>query len=214
MRIRFAMLAGVAAVTITAMIKEINADQHVPHTNSAAGNSAQAEGLTPNQPCGCSHGLESSVSSQAPTPRFGANYFELELKKLRQIIIDAEAQREQADKERKLLENELNDMKRLLAAAQQLQAQKDAQIADLKGRLIGAPTVTVSTTKTPASPQGLGRIRSGPVASGGRMAWTAPARPSLRSKFSESHRGCLRAVGPLYRYGPYEVIPPWEERLR
>jgi hypothetical protein len=216
MSIRLAALAGVAAVAITAMIKEINADQHLPHANSAAGNSAQAAGLMSNQPCGCSPGLESSAPTHAPTPRFGADYFELELKKLRQAIIDAEAQRERADKERKLLENELHDMKRLLAAAQQLAAQKDAQIADLRAQLTGTPVVTVPTTKTPTSPQGLGRIRSGPVASGGRIAWAAPGRPSLQSRFSETHRwrGCLRAVGPLYRYGPYQMIPPWEERLR
>jgi hypothetical protein len=122
MCIRVVTLAGVTAVAITAMIKEINADQHL-HANSAAGNFAQAAGSPPNQPCRCSRGSESSASSQAPTPRTGAaDDFEFELKKLRQAIIDAEAQREQADKERKLLENELNDMKRLRAAAQQLQA--------------------------------------------------------------------------------------------
>src|SRR5216684_958346 len=160
MGIRFATLAGVAAVAISAMIKEINADQHLPHTNSAVRNSAQAAGLAPDQPCGCSDGLESSASSRAPTPRSGAaDYFELELKKLRQAIIGAEAQREQADKERKLLENELNHTKRQLAVAQQLQAQKDAQIADLKGQLTGTPTIAVPRIKTPASPQGLGRIR-------------------------------------------------------
>lgn len=211
MRIRLATLAGVTAVAITATIRQINADQHLPLTNPAIADSAQAGGSTSNQPCGCSHSLESSAPSQAPTPRSGADYFELELKKLRQAIVDAAAQRDQADKERKLLQNELNDMKRLLAAAQQLQAQKDAQTADLKGQLAGTQTVTASTTKTPTSPQGLGRIRSGPVASGGRVAWAPPSRPSLQSKFSESHRwrGCLRALGPLYRYGPYEVIPPW-----
>src|SRR5260221_394994 len=149
MCIRLATLAGVTAVAIIVTIKQINADQHLPLTNSAIADSAQAAGSTPNRPCGCSHGLESSAPSHAPTPRSGADYFELELKKLRQAIIDAEARREQADKERKLLENELDDMKRLLASAQQLQAQKDAQIADIKGR---TPTVTEPTTKTPTPP--------------------------------------------------------------
>jgi len=215
--IRFAALAGVTAVAIATMIKEINADQHLPLTNSAVGNSAQAAGSTPNQLCGCSHGLESSTPSQAQTPRFGtADYFELESKKLRQAIFDAKAQREQADKERKLLENELNHTKRQLAVAQQLQAQKDAQIADLKGQLTGTPTIAVPRAKTPASPQALGGITSGPVTPGasngpGRGRSTKSA-VQIIGKPLTAH--CIRAVRPPYRYGPYEVIPPWEEMLR
>jgi hypothetical protein len=217
MCIRLATLAGVTAVAITATIKQINADQHLPLTNPATADSAQAEGSTPNRPCGCSLGLESSAPSHAPTPRSGADYFELELKKLRQAIIDTGAQREQADKERKLLEKELNDMKRLLAAAQQLQAQKDAQIADLKGQLTGTPTVTVPTTKTPTSLQRLGRIRSGPVApEGASSLGRAKPTKSAVQIFAKASRGvnCVRAVRPPYYYGPYEVIPPWEEILR
>jgi hypothetical protein len=203
-------------VAITATIRQINANQHLQLTNSAIADPAQTAGSTPNRPCGCSHDLESSAPSHPPTPRSGAEHFELELNKLRQAIIDAEAQREQADKERKVLENELSDMKRRLAAAHQLRAQKNGQIADLTGQLTATPTVTVPTNKTPTSPQGLGRIRAGPIASGGRIAWAAPGRPSLQSKFSQRHRwrGCLRAVGPPYRYGPYDVIPPWEELMR
>lgn len=207
MCIRLATLAGVITVAITAMIKEINADQHLPLANSAVGSSAQAAGSTRTQQCGCSHGLESPAPRPAPTLRSSvADYFELELQKLRQAIIDAEAQREQADYERKLLENELNQTKRQL----------DAQIADLKGRLAGTPTVAAPWTKTPASARALGGIRSGPVALGasnglGRARRTTSAVQIFGKPLAAD---CVRAVRPLHRYGPYGPIPPWDEMLR
>jgi hypothetical protein len=217
MSIRLATLASVAAVAITAMIKEINADQHLPLTNSAVGNSAQAAELLSNRPCGCSHRLESSAPSPAPPLRSNsADYFELELKKLRQAIIDAEAQRERADKERKRLENELNDIKRQLTAVPQLQTQKDAQIDDLRGQLAGAPRIAAPSTKTPATPQALGRPRSGPIAPAGSNDPGRTRRTKSAVQFfrEPSTVDCVRGVRPLHHYGPYEMLPLWDDIRR
>jgi hypothetical protein len=217
MSIRLATLAGVAAVAITAMIKEINADQHLPHAKSAVVNSAQAAELMSNQPCGCSHSLESSAPSPGPMPRSNsADYFEFELKKLRQAIIDAEAQRERADKERKRLENELNDIKRQLTAVPQLQAQKDEQIADLRGQLAGAPLIAAPRIKTPATPQALGGPRSGRIAPAGSNDPGRTRRTKSPVQFfrEPSTVDCVRGVRPLRHYGPYEMTPLWDDILR
>jgi hypothetical protein len=217
MCIRLAALAGVTAVAITATIKQINADQHLPLANAATADSAQAAGSTPNRPCGCSHGLQSSTPDPAPTPRSGAfDVLELEVNKLQQATVDAEAQREQAEKERKLLENELNNMKAQLVAAQRFHAQRDVQIAELKraaNRGTNYRDDQNQNARIAARAQSNQPSVNGPrgASSQGRAK---PAKSVVHIFAKPPVADCMRAVRPLYHYGPYEVITPWGEILR
>ncbi len=209
MAIRFATLAGVTAVTIAATIKDINADQHLPLTNSGAVDSTEAPGSGPRQACGCTHGAQYLTPGQELAPRSAAN-LELEWKKLRQAIVGAQAQWQQTDKERRRLENELNAVKRQLAAAQQLQAQKDAQTADLKragNRDADRPDQNQNARIT-ATTRGNQIWRGGPRGADGAHRAKPTGAAMLFGKPTPAD--CIRAVRPRYRYGPYETMPPWE----
>jgi hypothetical protein len=197
MCVRFAVLAGVTTAVIAVMVKEVTADQHLLLTRGADGRSVPATRAEANQPCRCSDASESSATKRASTP--SADGVDAETQR------EAAAQREKADRERMLLEGELNDIKKQLAAVQQFQAQKDAQIAHIKEQLDRTPTIASSGTKTPVWPSARGRTGSRPVVAG--RARARHARWAGRFFGRPWMVDCTHGFRSLYYYGPYEVSP-------
>ena len=205
MHIRLAVLVGVTTAVVTVMIKEVTAEQHQPLTRWTKNPSAQATGSELNQPCGCHDPSESPVTSQPSTPNSGAPTGSgLDLKKLGQVRGDAGAQKDDADRERRRLEGELNDVKRRIAVAQQIQAQKDAQIARLKEQLGRTPTIVPPGTRRPVWSSDRDRIGSGSVVAG--HARVRPTRWAAKFFKRPWTVDCIPGVRSLY-YERYEMFP-------
>jgi hypothetical protein len=202
MRMRFVVLAGVATVIASVVIKEGAADQHRPLPRWDVRNSTEATGPEISPACECSDTPESSVATRSPAPSTGAaGDFGSNLK-LRQETADAEARRYGSDTERRRFAGELDDIKRQLPGAQQAQVQKDAEIARLKEQLGRTPAFVPREIRMPVRPSARGGFGSG-RASAPRRARPARwmgrffARPFIEDCFPD---------GPLYDYGPYESM--------
>jgi hypothetical protein len=210
MRVRFVVLAGVATVIGSVVMKEVAADQHRPLTRWDERNSAEATGAESSPPCECSDTPESSVARRSPAPSTGAaGDFGSNLK-LRQETADAEARRYRSDTESRRFEGELNDMKRQLAGAQQAQAQKDAEIAHLKEQLGRTPAFVPREIRTSVRPSARGGFGPGRASAPRRVRparWAGRffGRPFIEDCFPDGYD-----YGPyesMHYRGPYERIP-------
>jgi chromosome segregation ATPase len=194
MHIRFAMLAGVTAVVAAAaMVTAANADQHL---HGAVGNTMQtaATSWDWDQPCGCGDDL-----------------------KKRQ---DELAEKERVDKERKLVEGELKEIRSQLAATQQLQSQKDVLISNLKRQLTMAQQHQGQTDaqlsdlqRLLATAQQLNGQKDIQITDLQRQLAAKPIGIKVTRPPKAGRAKKTAAVQPMYHYGPYEIVPPPTESI-